>query len=258
MMRDAKCFIGAAPSRRSNLREAKSLLLFALFAPFVCSFAQSSLDAPAKAQTVTVRSEIQRGCHEISAAQLPNDPMERREVAERIINENDRIGRKTDGFVLGVNFSMWLYLEILWEVYPVGSIGKESAEAVGGSVWLNVQADLAKTGLTMTQLMDASGLSSGDVRQRIQRWKQATGSEDFTSKARDSAATRDSNAFHDEPRTLYASVRQPVTAKTSSGSVDLKPGDLVLVTARNSKFARVDLNGQTATIPLSATDLAEQ
>jgi len=36
-----------------------------------------------------------------------------------------------------------------------------------------------------------------------------------------------------------------------------KPGDLVLVTAHNSKSARIDVNGKTATIPLSVTDLED-
>jgi hypothetical protein len=142
-----------------------------MLVPFVCAFAQSNLDAPAKAQVVTLRSEIQRGCAEVSAAQLPDDPEERWQAANRIITENDRVGRKTNGFVLGVHFRIWLALEILWEIYPANSIGKLSAEGAGGFAWVSVQADLAETGLTMAQLIEASQLSGGDVQQRIKRWE---------------------------------------------------------------------------------------
>jgi hypothetical protein len=146
-------------------------VLVVMFAPFVCCLAQSNLDAPAKAQVVTVRSEIKRGCDEVSAARLPDDPEEKWQAANRIINENDRIGRKTNGFILGVHFRIWLALEIVWEIYPAGSIGKLSAEGVGGTAWGRVQLDLAQTGLTMAQLIEASELSGGDVSRRIERWE---------------------------------------------------------------------------------------
>jgi hypothetical protein len=146
-------------------------LLVLFFTPFLCSFAQSSLEAPAKAQVVTIGSEIKRGCDEVSAAQLPDDPEERWQVANRIINENDRIGRKTNGFVLGVHFRIWLALEIVWEIYPAGSSGKLAAEGVGGTAWDYVQRELAEAGLTMTQLIQASQLNGSDVNERIGRWE---------------------------------------------------------------------------------------
>src|SRR5438552_14375454 len=142
-------------------------VLVVMFAPLVCSLAQSNLDAPAKAEVVTVRSEIKRGCDEVSAAKLPDDPEEQWQAAKKIINENDRIGRKTDGFVLGVHFRIWLALEIVWELYPAGSLGKVSADAAGGIAWLSVQGGLKWTGLTMPELIEASQLSGGDVNQRI-------------------------------------------------------------------------------------------
>lgn len=157
----------AHPSKKLYVKK----FLVLIFAPFLCSFAQSNLDAPAKAQVVTIRSEIKRGCDEVSAAQLPDDPEERWQVANRIINENDRTGRKTDGFVLGVHFRIWLALEIVWEIYPVGSSGKLAAEGVGGTAWSYVQRELAETRLTMTQLIEASQLSRSEVNQRIERWE---------------------------------------------------------------------------------------
>jgi hypothetical protein len=145
--------------------------LVLIFAPFLCSFAQSSLDAPAKAQVVTIGSEIKRGCDEVSAAQLTDDPEERWQAANRIINENDRIGKKTNGFVLGVHFRTWLALEIVWEIYPAGSSGKLAADGVGGTAWNYVQRGLTETGLTMTQLIQASQLNPTEVNQRIERWE---------------------------------------------------------------------------------------
>jgi hypothetical protein len=110
--------------------------LVLVFATSFCAFAQSSLDAPAKAPVVTLRSEIQRGCAEVSAAELPDDPEEKWQTANKIISENDRLGRKTNGFVLGVHFRIWLALEIVWELYPPNSIGKLSAEGAGGFAWV--------------------------------------------------------------------------------------------------------------------------
>ncbi len=63
--------------------------------------------------------------------------------------------------------------------------------------------------------------------------------------------------FIEERQTLYARVMKTAFAETGSGSIHLRPGDMVLVIARNSKYARIDLNGKMATIPLSVTDLAE-
>jgi hypothetical protein len=146
-------------------------VLVIMFGPLVCSLAQSNLDVPAKAEVATVRSEIKRGCDEVAAAELPDDPEERWDAAKRIINENDRIGRKTNGFVLGVHFRIWLALEIAWEIYPAGSSAKLAADGVGGTVWNQLQQELSKTGLTMAQLIEASQLSGGDVNQRIERWK---------------------------------------------------------------------------------------
>ena len=139
----------------------KTFAAVVMFAPLVCSLAQSNLDAPAKAEVVTVRSEIKRGCDEVSAAKLPDDPEEQWQAAKKIINENDRIGRKTDGFVLGVHFRIWLALEIVWELYPAGSLGKLSADAAGGIAWLSVQGDLKRTRLTTVELIAVTG--SGDL-----------------------------------------------------------------------------------------------
>lgn len=80
-------------------------------------------------------------------------------------------------------------------------------------------------------------------------------SESPSSKA---AAAPSSDGFIDEQQSLYAYVTKTVSAKNSSESFDLHRGDLVLIQARNSKFARIEFNGKTATIPISATDLAEQ
>jgi hypothetical protein len=65
----------------------------------------------------------------------------------------------------------------------------------------------------------------------------------------------DSAGFRQERQTLYAEITQAVFAKTSTGNVDLQSGDLVLVTARSSQFARVKTDDGEATIPISATDL---
>jgi hypothetical protein len=62
--------------------------------------------------------------------------------------------------------------------------------------------------------------------------------------------------FIEEHQTLYAQITRTTFAKMpSGGSIHLRPGDLVLVTARDSKFVRIELNGKPGTIPISSTNL---
>jgi hypothetical protein len=63
--------------------------------------------------------------------------------------------------------------------------------------------------------------------------------------------------FRDEPQTLYATVVIETEAHPPYGTVHLHPDMIVLVTGRNSKFARIDLSGYPATIPLSSLDLPQ-
>jgi hypothetical protein len=72
------------------------------------------------------------------------------------------------------------------------------------------------------------------------------------------AQPSDPNGFQDERQTLYARMRTSTSIPTRIGPINLKAGDIVLIKARNSKFARIEVEGQEATIPISATDLAEQ
>lgn len=64
--------------------------------------------------------------------------------------------------------------------------------------------------------------------------------------------------FREEPQPLSATVIHSTWAKKDSGLRLLRPGDSVRVLARNSKFARIDLDGKVAEIPISDTDLPDQ
>jgi hypothetical protein len=72
------------------------------------------------------------------------------------------------------------------------------------------------------------------------------------------SAAPNTDEFKDEHQTLYVRMTKDISAKTSAGSIDLHVGEIVLVKARNDKSARIEVNGTTATIPISATDLAGQ
>jgi hypothetical protein len=87
--------------------------------------------------------------------------------------------------------------------------------------------------------------------QRTERERRQTERErQQTESANVAAAT-----FWLEPHTLWGEIKYAVSAKTSAGSVDLKPGDFVWVTARSSTFARISTtNGTEAVIPLSAIE----
>ncbi|HEV3098173.1 MAG TPA: GYF domain-containing protein [Candidatus Udaeobacter sp.] len=64
------------------------------------------------------------------------------------------------------------------------------------------------------------------------------------------------NDFVEERQPLYGQITKTTFAEMlSGGSRHLRPGDFVLVTARNSKFARIDLNGKQGTVPLSSIHL---
>jgi len=67
------------------------------------------------------------------------------------------------------------------------------------------------------------------------------------------------DSFIEEAQTLYGQITKTTFAQMPpDGSKHLRPGDRVLVTARSSKFARIDLNGKRATIPLSSVNLEGQ
>jgi hypothetical protein len=72
------------------------------------------------------------------------------------------------------------------------------------------------------------------------------------------AKEADANQFHDEPQTLYVKITRAVTVSTTGGPVDLQPGMLVRVIARNAQLTRVQLDTGEATIPLSTTDIPGQ
>jgi hypothetical protein len=62
--------------------------------------------------------------------------------------------------------------------------------------------------------------------------------------------------FVDERKPIYARITGHVFAETATGWVHFGSEDIVLVTGRNSKNARINLHGKTAVVPLSETDLA--
>jgi hypothetical protein len=144
--------------------------LFTLIGPLILAlsvFAQTNLDAPAKAPEVTLRSEIQRGYQDVWTVQLPDDAEEKKMAVEKIIQANDRAGRNTYGYLLGAHFGLWLKLEIAWEIYH--NRAKEKYESVAGSVWLRVKIDLLQAELTLDQLRESF---SPDTSARIARWKE--------------------------------------------------------------------------------------
>ena len=144
--------------------------LFTLIGPLILAlsvFAQTHLDAPAKAPEVTLDSEIHRGYQDVWTVQLPDDAEEKKMAVERIIQANDRAGRNTYGYLLGAHFGLWLKLEIAWEVYH--DRAKKSYEAVADWEWVRIKIDLLQAKVTLDQLKESFG---PETSARIDRWKE--------------------------------------------------------------------------------------
>ncbi|MEY2536371.1 MAG: hypothetical protein QOG67_111 [Verrucomicrobiota bacterium] len=88
-------------------------------------------------------------------------------------------------------------------------------------------------------------------------WISVNRENDKAPEAPSSSAAPEQEGFEFPRQSLYVTLSKTTFAKTPTGSFHLRPGSVVLVTGRNSHYARVEADGREGLVPLKDIDLSE-